>query len=243
MGDIDFILSVINEDINNYISNTADRAWKVSSFAIEKKLMVKAFEHELENKYRTYYRHLLCQKEAEDSLPSLSKVNELEISVKIKRESSRYLFITINPHNMANDKAFMSASEKAFKKSWIKSFLYVIEQRGETEEELGKGFHLHAIVDKGDYRLSHAIREFASTYGKYCDVNNPHCFNIVYCAEGHIPRRMNYILGKKNDEAKWKKQEMDIIYRKENGFKPYYGNKEYFEDINDYVELSATKKE
>lgn len=230
MGSIQNILDVMLEKVNKHISDVVDIPWQRSSYSIENEIMVKAFKIELENKYRNYYRYLLNQKEAEDVLPSLKKVNEIEL-LKDGKITSRYIFITINPNNTVNDRLFMEKAEKAFKKVWIVNYVYVIEQRGENEEELGKGFHIHALIDKGDYRFSHCVREFKTSFNRMCDTSNIHCFNVSYCKDIDISKRLNYMLGQKKDESKWKKQEFDIVYRKENGFKPYYGEKEYFESI------------
>jgi hypothetical protein len=43
-------------------------------------------------------------------------------------------------------------------KKWITNYLYVYEQRGEDEAELGKGFHFHCISEKPkSHRVKHMI--------------------------------------------------------------------------------------
>ena len=59
-----------------------------------------------------------------------------------------WYFLTINPAPNINLTDFHKTIEKAVSKVWITTYLYVIEQRGENIEELGKGFHTHIILAK-----------------------------------------------------------------------------------------------
>jgi len=142
---------------------------------------------------------------------------------KDDESKSDFVFITVNPSPDVPLSDFRKAVDKSVKKTFIKKSLHVIEQRGETMEELGKGFHTHILIDKGDFRPSHLRREFARTFSKVCDTSNPHCFNINYCKIEDIPKRQNYILGSKKDVAKHKKQLMDKEFRKKFAIKEYYG--------------------
>lgn len=237
MGDIKFILREVMEKENRLIEGMLkegliDEVWERNAFSYEKKIMVKAFTYELEMKYRNYYKYLLQQPEAEDLIPSLKNVNAVEMLNEAKN-TSRYLWITINPNSSVRLMDFIANVKKAMSKKWIVNKLYVIEQRGENEEDIGKGFHMHALVDKDNYRFSHAFREFQSSFNKFCDTSNIHCFNVSYCFDRDVKKRINYMLGRKKDKAKWLKQDMDIIFRQEYGIPSYYGEKEYFEAIPD----------
>lgn len=200
---------------------------------IDEELQIKALQECLLNRYRAHFNKLLDEGEADDILPIVKEYNE-DIAKKEEKVKSDYVFITVNPHEKASLTDFKLALDKSVKKSFIKKSLYVIEQRGENMEELGKGFHCHMLVKKDDYRFSHLRREFASTFRKLCDVSNPGCLNISLCKKEDIKKRQNYMLGRKADPAKWLKQDHDIPFRKKHFFQDYYGDK-FDEDIGELI--------
>jgi hypothetical protein len=55
-------------------------------------------------------------------------------------------------------------------KKWITNYLYVYEQRGEDEAELGKGFHFHCILEKPKSKpYSHMITELSNSANAVCN--------------------------------------------------------------------------
>jgi len=188
---------------------------------LDRKYRRMALKEVLMNKYKSYYTSLIDKGDSCELLPLLKEIQENQ-NEKFK---SQFLFITINPKPTVNLIDFLKVCEKCCIKSWINKYCYVIEQRGETLEELGKGFHMHMLIDKGDYRFSHARREFVSTFNKYCDTSNIGCFNFASVKEEDLRKRQTYITGKKADETKHKKQEMDIPFRERYGIRSYYGEK------------------
>jgi len=139
------------------------------------------------------------------------------------KNKTKYIFLTINPNAQITLLEFIKTIEKMMTKSWITNYLYVIEQRGETLEELGKGFHFHLILEKPQAKsYQHMIRELSNTANKVCDTSNFHFFNIKNISEEEKERKIQYITGTKADAAKHKKQEMDIIFRKNNNLLSYY---------------------
>jgi hypothetical protein len=60
-------------------------------------------------------------------------------------------------------------------KKWITNYLYVYEQRGGDEAELGKGFHFHCILEKPKSKAySHMITELSNSANAVCDSSNFH---------------------------------------------------------------------
>lgn len=200
---------------------------------IDEELQIKALQECLLNRYRAHFNKLLDEGEADDILPIVKEYNE-DQQKKEEKIKSDYAFITINPHPQASLTEFKAALDKSVKKSFIKKSLFVIEQRAENMEELGKGFHAHMLIKKDDYRFSHLRREFASTFKKLCDTSNPSCLNISLCKKEDIKKRQNYMLDKKADELKHLKQKFDIEFRKKHFFKDYYGDK-FDEDIGELI--------
>lgn len=194
---------------------------------IDEELQMKALQECLMTRYRAHFNKLLDEGEADDILPIVKEFN-IEQQKKEEKFKSDYAFITINPHPQASLTEFKQTVEKAVKKSFIKKSLHVLEQRGENNEEVGKGFHTHILINKGDYRYSHLCREFASTFKKLCDTSNPHCFNITLCKKTDLVNRQNYMIAQKSDPKKHLKQQFDKVFRQNNFFKDYYG--ELFDD-------------
>lgn len=140
-----------------------------------------------------------------------------------KKDKCQSVFITVNPRSDVSLKIFKDTLVKATSKSWITNYIYVIEQRGETEDELGKGMHAHILLFKGKKKLSELVREMGNTFKKLLDVSNSSLLNIQGCKDDDVDKRLNYMLGKKQDENKHLKQEMDILYRQLNALEHHYG--------------------
>ncbi|WP_445772308.1 hypothetical protein, partial [Rheinheimera sp.] len=108
-------------------------------------------------------------------------------------------------------------------KLWIEGYLYVLEQRGENEIEIGKGFHTHILIKlNGHKKKSHIDRELKNQWKNILDTENYHIFNIKYIDNEEQLRKQKYILGTKSEQSKHLKQEYDIIWRERNNLKKYY---------------------
>ena len=136
------------------------------------------------------------------------------------------LFITVNPRPDVDLETFHKSIRKYVSKCWIDNYIYVLEQRGTNETELGKGFHSHLLIYKTDNKKSHEIiRETKNTFKNVCSVDNPSILNIQNCKEADIEKRKNYMLGVKStdhDPSKQEKQRMDIIWRQNKQIEKYY---------------------
>jgi hypothetical protein len=102
---------------------------------------------------------------------------------------------------------------KAMTKKWIEKYEYVIEQRGETEEEAGKGIHVHYIIT-GKKAPSQILRELAST------LKIDQSF-IKLKPANNIDGLRSYMTGQKTPE-KLKKVEIDKIFREKHNIETYY---------------------
>jgi len=149
----------------------------------------------------------------------IAKLRELKKS-GVETEKN-YYFLTVNPKPSITLEELLKTIQKAMQKKWISYYLYVIEQRGENIEELGKGIHTHIIFNKG-IKHCKVIKEMSNTFKGLCDVSNFHLFNIASIGDEEKKRKIEYITGTKADEEKHLKQEMDIIFRQEKKLKSYY---------------------
>ena len=152
----------------------------------------------------------------------MDKYNHLKKCEEIK-ENSKYVFLTVNPGMHISLLEFIRKMEKLMSKKWIQNYCYVFEQRGEFLTELGKGFHFHAIIEKPKTKsYNHMIRELSNSANSVCDTSNFHFFNIKSISEEECHRKIQYITGRKADESKHLKQDMDIIFRQNNNIKSFY---------------------
>lgn len=204
---------------------------------INEEFEAKAFQEVLMSKMKSHFSKMIDEGEADNAIPLMKSINEEKAKRDEETAKSDYAFITVNPKPDISLSEFKKVIEKSSQKTFIKKKLYVIEQRGEDDKELGKGFHMHMLINKGDYRNSHLRREFGRTFDKYCDISNPHCFNISLCKEEDIIKRQNYMLNWKRDKMKHAKQLMDKVFRKKFGIADHYGEvfigeKEYIEELH-----------
>jgi len=141
------------------------------------------------------------------------KLNELD-------NKKSHIFVTINPppqyyDNLDNLKDFLQRLEKMVKgKKWIEEFFYVIEQRGEVESEIGKGFHAHIILNYPKLKPSLIRSQLGYYFTSIMDIKHNSIFNIQFIDYEQMLRKKNsYLLGQKKDVSKHLKQKMDILFR------------------------------
>lgn len=185
----------------------------------------KALEKVLMNKYMKYYEDILDSGELDDYLPIMKEIRKKEEKDDEVKKSS-YMLITFAPQELKmKPLELIKLMERIVKFSFIKGYVYVLEQRysGEPTEkykELGSGIHSHLLINKGDYRFSHVKRDISRVF------KNVNC-NIDYLNVKETPvslqNTLNYLLGDKKDEFKQVKQVQDRIWREKEGIKDYYG--------------------
>jgi len=140
------------------------------------------------------------------------------------QNNCKYIWITVCPNEkIVNIKMFIAKMTKMMSKKWITNYLYVYEQRGENLAELGKGFHFHLILEKPKNKAyTHILRELANSVDAVTDSSNPQWYNVRAISEEEKDRKITYTTGRKADQSKWLKQDMDIIWRNKLGLQPYY---------------------
>ena len=182
----------------------------------------RAMERVVSQYYYNHFNKLIMEEQVEDVLPLFKQI---KCDINSVKDTSNFIFLNVNPAPNHSLLSFQQLIEKNLKKVWIKSYLYVLEQRGENLEELGKGFHTHIIIEKTETKqYTQALKELARSFSKCCDTSNYHLYNGSKIRAEDMEKRRNYILGRKADQTKWLKQDMDIIWRKEEFLKSSYGN-------------------
>jgi hypothetical protein len=141
---------------------------------------------------------------------------------KIKQKCP-YLWFTVNPNPNITVHEFISIMNKMMTKPWIVNYLYVYEQRGESEGECGKDYHFHAIIKKPTNKsYAHILRELSSSANRVCDTSVSNFLNLKNISEEEKERKIIYITGRKTDPLKWLKQDMDIIFREKERLLSFY---------------------
>lgn len=88
-------------------------------------------------------------------LNSIVKIGDIDMETKqiIKEYNTYYnkttidwIHFTCRPAPDCTYPEFIKQAKKAFKKKWITEYTLVFEQKGKEKENLGIGFHLHALI-------------------------------------------------------------------------------------------------
>lgn len=158
---------------------------------------------------------------------------------KIKTRLTPVMFVTYSPRQDVGLKQSQKAVKDYLDKQKIKHYIYVIEQAGTTEQDVGKHIHYHMLVTHEYDRISHFVRETQSSFRKTCNVDNWSCLNIKPCdTDVDISNRLTYMLGKKKDVDalfKTEKQEMDKVFRLRYKIENFY--------TDDYTNWSKYREE
>lgn len=188
----------------------------------------------LKSRLHLYYEEYLDSEEFLLKFPHFRDCKD-----KAEKITSRYIFLTVNPEPTITLKMFRDTIEKAVSKKWLINYVYVLEQRGDKDEEMGRGFHAHFIIDTDGKKYHEAIRELKNTFKKVCDVSYNCVFNIRNIKEEQFIRFIKYIVGIKNQIFKHSKQNMDKIWRDTNHIANYYSKGDISQLISkttDFVE-------
>ena len=152
----------------------------------------------------------------------LQDVYDEAISLRKTKSQDQYYFITICPHQDIEIKQLQKCMEKVLKKKWITKYIYVYEQRQHENDQPFFGIHTHMIVQRNDHKKKcEVIREIFSSCESICGskqsidvklINTPYDLDV----------NINYILGQKSTPEKRAKQEIDKIFREQNGLQKFY---------------------
>lgn len=186
---------------------------------LEKKMRAESLKRVLARRYDSYFSTLIEDDNIGEITPTLTQMKNIEKEKEAK--NGEHVFITISPVENTNVNDFLKKLYDITKLSYYTKHLFVIEQRGENEEELGKGMHAHILAHKGKYKLSHCKRDAERVMQKKpsieCNVN------CQYRQGNGIKNTQTYMIGQKDDPNKWLKQQHDKIFREKQQIRHYYG--------------------
>lgn len=133
-----------------------------------------------------------------------------------------FYFITISPRDTVSFPDFKQAVERFVKRKWVSSYVYVYEQRGIHENEIGKGFHMHMILTKPDKNFARILKETKNTFKHLFDDTCSSAIDIDGRFKRDLNNTISYILAEKQDPGKRLKQEIDKLFRKKYNLQDYY---------------------
>lgn len=133
----------------------------------------------------------------------------------------RFLWITINPdETKAQLGDLMNSVLKLRYKKFVVQMEVVYEQRGETEEDRGKGYHCHILLEFKDVRYDNVKRSIHTIFDKLCGTSLH--VNVKPCYEKWLQDKKQYLRGNKWDEEKDDKIQQDKLWRQEFNIDPLY---------------------
>jgi len=142
-----------------------------------------------------------------------------------KKHNNGYVFITINPKPDVSLGDFREKVEKFCERNMFTEYRYVLEQRSETEADMGKGFHAHILLKRNlDYKPYKIGVNTKNTFKTLAKVDNPQILNIQHIGADFAKDKDEYMTGVKTGENKDKKQAIDVLWRKENNIESVYGD-------------------
>lgn len=148
---------------------------------------------------------------------------------KANLRNDKYIFLTINPDPKKNIKPreLKELCEKAMNRKFVKKWHFVIEQRGTTQKELGKGMHAHLLFERNlNYKPAIIKRDLLNTFKKCYSTTKPNdkIYNFKKCGKEYYDLRLKYIQGNKTEEGKNDKMKMDKLFRFLKKIKSIYHN-------------------
>lgn len=144
-----------------------------------------------------------------------------------EKNCNQYIWITINPKPEIKLEDFQKIIKKICLKTCFTEHLAVLEQRGDTLETLGTGFHAHILFKRNlNYKPTKCITNLKNSLKKVVgNINNQNQFNYKIIGTDFAKDKKKYIIGQnKTGENKDVKQEHDLIWRKKENIEEYLGN-------------------
>lgn len=128
------------------------------------------------------------------------------------RVTEGWYWITINPKEQDLIIQVLEAKiEKMVQKKNVASAMWTFEQRGESEEEMGKGVHTHILLKNEGSRDDNFRRQIKVMFEGLCG-SQLH-IQIKKIPERWVDDKKEYLRGNKWDDQKDLKVEVDKIWR------------------------------
>ena len=157
----------------------------------EEEIVVKMMKEHLKNEIA-----LGRGNKVQDSLHKSLQLQKQELKKQLsKKNNNGYMFITINPKPSVTLNDFRKLLKRISCKTCFDKCLYVLEQRGDDEEHMGKGYHAHMLVKRNlNYKPTKLKTNVKNTCVKYVgNIHNENQLNIQTIGEEFAQDKQNYI--------------------------------------------------
>jgi hypothetical protein len=202
---------------------------------IQEEEMVKGFRMAVRQSASKYFQDLLLHGEYDEILPAITQLRKHHRDV-VGEKNYPWWHLTVNVNYKVVPQAMaMKKLHKFLEKSFVKQYVYSIEQRGDTVDEMGKGLHFHILLEQTARDLSTFKTGVKNSFNKICDVSNREilCFKPKIDEQAFIDC-YRYINGVKVDEEKQQRIEIDKQFREKNNFQKIYKSLDFnFPNIPD----------
>lgn len=137
----------------------------------------------------------------------------------IPKNNNNTYMVTVRPKPGVEWEEFRKQTDKTCMKSkQIEKCAYTYEQKAETEDKLGEGFHMH-MVCKWNKPWSQVLQSCKAAWGKLADEN---CIKVRECPNPEEVLQDYMVDYKSKDGHKDKTKEMDTLWRQRMGLQPVY---------------------
>jgi uncharacterized protein YqgV (UPF0045/DUF77 family) len=202
---------------------------------IHEEEVIKGFRMAVRTTASRYFQDLLLHGEMDEILPAITQLRKHHKDV-VGEKNYPWWHLTINVnYKVVPQEMALKKLHKFLEKAFIKQYVYTIEQRGETDEEIGKGLHFHILVEQNARDLSTFKTGVKNSFNKICDVSN----REILCFKPKVDEQAfkdcyRYLHGIKVDEEKQQRIEIDKKFREKNDFQKIYKSSNFnFPDIPD----------
>ncbi len=144
----------------------------------------------------------------------------LRTQIFIKPKTGQFYFITINPITDDFD-LFKNKVEKLLTRPFIIDPIYAYEQRGTTNDDIGKGYHVHIISKKKKYTSPAELQK--NIYSQFKNIlGNIKHVDIRSCPMVWYDEKLSYIKGDKWDLSKTESCNLNRVWRKQLNLETFY---------------------
>lgn len=146
---------------------------------------------------------------------------------ELEAKALNYLLITIRPKEI-EVADLLCLAETVCKKKWLKGCLWVLEQKGVKDVDVGLGSHIHilcrqTVASGRNKTVGSMIKEIMGTCTSLKVEIMENCIDIKIIPKKDLGQAKNYLLGQKKDLKKREAQRVDKVWRVKNDLKDSYG--------------------
>lgn len=156
-----------------------------------------------------------------------SNLHDRFTSIKqgIDPNKKKWFMITIRPdcNKITFDMFYTKVLSFLDRKCFLKGS-YSFEQKGESNDSLGQGFHAHIIVECTQIGKAQVLRDVLSSWNEWIKNEwiSPNCIQVDK-SPNHVELKQNYLIDyKSNDGHKEKTKQADLTWRHSLGLQNIY---------------------